>query len=134
MTLRTAAVFVQLRLCPEALTRCAVLTLVFSLIDISQIVQALENLLYGFNVVVISGADVAVIADVHFFPQCLKGLDDLIYIFFRRDTLFRRFLFDFQTVFIGSGEENHIIALHSSESCNRITGNCGIAVPDMGIS
>ena len=134
VTLRTAAVFVQLGLGPEAFARGAVLALIFTLIDVSQIVQTLEDLLYGFYVVVIGGADIAVIADVHLFPQCLESLDDLIYIFFRRDTLCRRFLFDFQTVFISSGEEDHIIALHSSVPCDRIAGNCCIAVPDMGIS
>ena len=62
------------------------------------------------------------------------GLLKLFTVFFRRDTLCSRFLFDFQTVFISSGEEDHIIALHSSVPCDRIAGNCCIAVPDMGIS
>ena len=131
---RTAAVFVQLGLRPEAFARCAVLALIFALIDVSQVVQALEDLLYGFYMIVVCGADIAVIADVHFFPQCFEGLNDLIYIFFRRDTLCRRFLFNFQTVFICSGEENDIIALHSSEPGDRIAGYSGVAVTDVGIS
>ena len=119
---------------PEAFARCAVLALIFALIDVSQVVQALEDLLYGFYMIVVCGADIAVIADVHFFPQCLKVLTTSSTYSFGVIPFCRRFLFNFQTVFICSGEENDIIALHSSEPGDRIAGYSGVAVTDVGIS
>ena len=134
VTFRTAAVFVQLGFRPEALARGAVLALVLALVDVAQIVQLLENLLYRLYVVIVGGADVAVIADVHLCPEGFERLDDLVHVFFRGNALGSGFLFDFQTVLIGTGEKDHIIALHPSVACDGIAGNGGVAVSDVRIA
>ena len=84
--------------------------------------------------IIVSSSDVSVIADVHVAPKLFESLDYLINIFLRCNTLFSSLLFDFQTMLVSACEEHDIIALHTSVSCNRITGNSGVAVTDMRIT
>ena len=120
----------QLALCPEALAGSAVLAGVLALIDVALVVQGPEYLLHGGNVVVVRGADKSVVAYAHGFPKALEVRNVLL----RGDALFLRLKLYFLTVLVSSGEEHHVIALHSLETRDGVACHGGVAVTDMRIS
>ncbi len=124
----------QLALGPEALAGGAVFAGVFALVDIAAVVQLLEDMLYALDVIVVGGADIAVIADVHILPQLLKYRDDLIDILLGGDAAFLRLFLYLLTVFIGAGQEHHVIALHPLIPRDAVARDGGIGVPDMGVA
>ena len=130
---RTLAVY-QLGFCPEAFAWCTVFSLILALVDITLVVQFLEDFLYSFNVIIIRCPDIAVITDVHIRPKALECFYDFVYIFLWGNAFFSGFLFDFQTVFIGTGEEHDIIALHPAVTSDGVASNRCIAMSDMRIA
>ena len=84
--------------------------------------------------VVVGGADIAVVADIHKAPETLENLGDLVNVFLGRDALLGGLLFDFQAVLVGACEKHHVIALHSSVARDRVAGDGGVAVSDMRIA
>ena len=130
----TAAVFIKLGFRPEAFTRGAVLALVFAFVDIAFVVQVLEDFLYSFHVVIVGSAYIAVVADVHIRPEVFKNFNDIVNVLLRGNSFFRGLFFYFLTVLVGSRKEHNVIALHTFVARNRVAGNGGIAMPDMGIS
>ena len=85
----------ELTLCPEALAGRAVFALVFALVDIAAVIELLEDFLHALDVIVVGGADIAVVFDVHKPPESLKNLRNLVHISLGRNALFGSLLLDF---------------------------------------
>ena len=121
----------QLAVGPEALAGLAVVADVLALIDIALLVQLGEDLLAAFHVVIVSGADKAVVADIQQLPQILDGGHDLVHILFGGDAGIGSLILDLLAVLIGAGQEHDVVALHPLEAGQRIAGHGGVAVADV---
>ena len=84
--------------------------------------------------VIVSGANVAVIADVHVGPQLLKDSYDLVHIRLGGHAFLGGLLLNFQTVLVRTGEKEHIIPLHAPKAGDGVAGHGGVAMPDVGIA
>ncbi len=107
-----SAVF-ELALSPEAFAGSAVLALVRALIYIALVIHLLEDALYGLYVIIIGGADEAVVRDVHQLPQILDAalaVDDVVNELLRGNARGLGLFFDLLAVLVGTGEEHHIEA------------------------
>ena len=129
-----ALAVLELRLRPEALAGGAVLALVFAFVDIALLIKGVEDLLNRLDVVVVGGADVAVVADVHVLPELLEDRDDAVDVLLGGDALGFRFFLYLLAVLIGTGQEHHVVALHPLVARDRVAGYRGIGMPDMGIA
>ena len=130
---RAAAVY-KLALGPEALAGGAVLALVGALVDVAVVVHLLEDALDGGHVVVVGGADEAVVGDVHQLPQvedAALAADDLI------DELLGGLagglglLLDFLAVLVGAGQEHHVIAAQALVAREGVGGDGAVGVADV---
>ena len=121
----------QLAVGPEALTGLAVVADVLALVDIALLVQLGEDLLAAFHVVVIGGADKAVVADIQQLPQILDGGHDLVHILLGGDAGIGSLILDLLAVLIGTGQEHDVVALHPLEAGQRITCHGGVAVANV---
>ena len=121
----------QLAVGPEALAGLAVVADVLALVDVALLVQLGENLLAGLHVVVVGGADEAVVADVHQLPQVLDGGDDLIDVLLRSHAGVGGLVLNLLAVLVGAGQEHDVAALHPLEACQRVAGHGGVAVADV---
>ena len=81
--------------------------------------------------VVVSGADKAVVADIQQLPQILDGGHDLVHILFGGDAGIGSLILDLLAVLIGAGQEHDVVALHPLEAGQRIAGHGGVAVADV---
>ena len=121
----------QLAVRPEALAGLAVVADVLALVDIALLVQLGEDLLAAFHMVVVGGADKAVVADIQQLPQILDGSHDLVHVLLGGDTGIGSLILDLLAVLIGAGQEHDVIALHPLEACQCVAGDSGIAVADV---
>ncbi len=120
---------------PEALAGLAVVAGVLALVDIALLVQLGEDLLAGLHVVIVGGADEAVVvADIHQLPKVLDGGNDLIDVLFGSDACIGCLVLDLLAVLVGSGQEHDVIALHPLEAGQRVAGHGGVAVADAQLS
>ena len=134
VALRTAAVFVKLRLSPKALAGGTVFALVLALVYITSVIQLFEYLLYSLNVEIISSADVSVVADIHVAPEAFEYFYYIVNVLLRGNAFFLCLFLDLLTVLIGTCKEHNIVALHSFIPRDRVARNGGIAVTDMRIT
>ena len=104
---------------------------VLALVDIALLVQLGEDLLAGLHVVVIGGADEAVVADVQQLPQVLDRGNDLVHIFLGGNTGVGGLVLDLLAVLVGAGQEHDVVALHPLEACQCVAGHGGVAVADV---
>ena len=132
-TVRAFAVY-QLGFCPERFARRAVHSLIVTLIDITLVIQLLENLLYLFLVVCICSTDKIIIRGVHHIPDFFYLSCNLIYIFLRCDACLLCLLLNLLSVLIRSGLEVYVIPFPSAESCNRICQYDFIGVSNMRLT
>ena len=100
-------------------------------VDIALLIQLGEDLLAGLHMVVIGGADKAVVADIQQLPQILDGGHDLVHILFGGDAGIGSLILDLLAVLIGAGQEHDVVALHPLEAGQRIAGHGGVAVADV---
>ena len=121
----------QLAVGPEALAGLAVVADVLALVDIALLVQLGEDLLAAFHVVIIGGADKAVVADIQQLPQILDSSHDLVHILFGSYTGIGSLILDLLAVLIGAGQEHDVVALHPLKAGQRIAGHGGVAVADV---
>ena len=104
---------------------------VLALVDVALLVELGEDLLAGLHVVVVGGADEAVVADVHQLPQVLDGGDDLIDVLLRSHAGVGGLVLNLLAVLVGAGQEHDVAALHPLEACQRVAGHGGVAVADV---
>ena len=121
----------QLAVGPEALAGLAVVADVLALVDVTLLIQLGEDLLAGLHVVVVGGADEAVVADVQQLPQILDSGYDLVHILLGGHTGIGSLVLNFLAVLVGAGQEHDVIALHPLEACQCVAGDSGIAVADV---
>ena len=84
--------------------------------------------------VVIGGADEAVVGDVHQLPESLdagRALDDGIDKLLRGDAGFLCLVLDLLTVFIGAGEEHDIVPLQPLVAGHRVCGSGAVTVTNV---
>ena len=121
----------QLAVGPEALAGLAVVAHILALVDVALLVQLGKDLLAGLDVVVVGGADEAVVADVQQLPQVLDGGDDAVHILFGLHPGGRGLVLDLLAVLVGAGQEHHVVPLLALEAGQRVTGHGGVAVADV---
>ena len=126
-----AAAVLELGLGPETLAGLAVHALVGALVDVALVVQGGEDLLHALHMVIVGGADEAVIADVHGLPQVLDGSHDLVHVLFRGHALGGGLVLDLLAVLVGAGQEQHVLALGAVVAGQRVAGHGGVAVADV---
>ena len=81
--------------------------------------------------VVIGGADEAVIADIQQLPQILDGGNDPVNVLLGGHACIGGLVLDLLAVLIGAGQEHDFLALHPLEAGQRIAGHGGVAVADV---
>jgi hypothetical protein len=121
----------ELAVGPEALAGLAVVADVLALVDVALLIQFGEDLLAGLHVVVVGGADEAVVADIQQLPQVFDGGDDLVNVLLGGHAGIGGLILDLLAVLVGAGQEHDVIALHPLEARQRIAGHGGVAVADV---
>ena len=124
----------QLAVGPEGLAGLAVFAHILALVDVAVVIHPLEDLLDGGHMVVIGGADEAVIADVHQLPQVQHAplsQDDVIHELLGGDPGGLGLVLDFLAVLVGAGEEHHVVALEPLEAGHGVGGHGAVGVADM---
>ena len=119
---------------PERFAGRAVHALIGSLIDVTVFVHLAEDLLNGFDVVIVRGADEAVVGDVHQLPQVKNALlagDDAVDVFLRRNARCGGLGFDLLTVLVRSGQEHHVVAAQTLIARHGVSGNGAVGVADV---
>ena len=81
--------------------------------------------------VVIGGADEAVVADIQQLPQVFDGGDDLVNVLLGGHAGIGGLILDLLAVLVGAGQEHDVIALHPLEAGQRVAGHGGVAVADV---
>ena len=123
-------------LSPERLTGLAVFAFVAALVNVAIVIHLLEDLLNGGNMVVVSGADKPVIADVHQLPQIQNApftQDDIVHELLGSAAGFLCLVLDFLTVLVGAGEEFYIVALQAFIACHGVSCHGTVGMTDMQI-
>ena len=123
----------QLGLGPEGLTGSTVHSLIGSLVNISLIVETLENLLHLLLMILIRGTDELIIGNVQQITQSADHTGDLIYMFLGSDAGCLSLQFDLLSMLVSTGLEEDIIALLSLETCDAVSQYDLVVVADMGL-
>ena len=129
-----AAAVDELALGPEALAGGAVLADILALVDVALFIHLLEDFLDGGNMVVVGGADEAVIADVHQLPQILDALgalDDVIDELLRRNTGLLGLQLDLLAVLVGAGQELDVVALQPLVAGHSVGSDGAVGMADV---
>ena len=79
----------------------------------------------------LGGADKVIIGEIHPACQITEILADTVGKILWCNAFVMRRLFDLLTVFIGAGQEHHIIAIQTLETRKHITGQRCVGVTDM---
>ena len=129
-----AAAVDELALGPEALAGGAVLADILAFVDVALFIHLLEDFLDGGNMVVVGGADEAVIADVHQLPQILDALgalDDVIDELLRRNAGLLGLQLDFLAVLVGAGQELDVVALQPLVAGHSVGSDGAVGMADV---
>ena len=129
-----AAAVYELALRPEALARRAVHTGVFALVDVAVVVHLAENALDALHMIVVGGADEAVVRDVHQLPEIQHALfpgDDVVHELLRRNAGSLRLVLDLLPVFVGAGEEHHVITAQALVAGDGVACHGAVGVTDV---
>ena len=124
----------QLALGPEALAGLTVLALIGALIDIALFVHLTEDLLDGGAVVIVGGADEAVVGDVHQLPQvqdALGTLHDVVQELLRGLSGGLGLVLDLLAVLVGARQEQHVAAGKPLIAGHGIGGHGAVGVADV---
>ncbi len=123
----------ELQLRPERLAGGAVPAFVLPLINISLIVQLLENLLHALHMALIRGADEIIIADVHQLPQILNAGHDVVHISLGSHALILRLALNLLAVLIRTRQEIRIIAGHPLEASHGVSCRGTVCMADVQV-
>ena len=124
----------QLALGPEALAGLAVFALVGALVDVALFVHLAEDLLDGGTVVIIGGADEAVVGDVHQLPQvqdALGALHDVVQELLGGLSGGLGLVLDLLAVLVGARQEQHVAAGEPLVAGHGIGGHGAVGVADV---
>ena len=123
----------QLGLGPEGLTGSTVHSLIGSLVNISLIVETLENLLHLLLMILIRGTDELIIGNVQQITQSADHTGDLVHMLLGCDAGCLSLQFDLLSMLVSTGLEEDIIALLSLETCDAVSQYDLVVVADMGL-
>lgn len=121
----------KLRIGPETFTGFAIFAAVFAFVNVAFIVQGFEDVLHGFDMIVVGGADKTVIRNVDVFPEFFEFGDHTVCIFLRGKAGGFGFVFDFLAMLVGSGQKQDIKASGAFVAGHGIAGDGGVTMPDM---
>ena len=124
----------QLAFGPEAFAGLAVFALVGALVDVAVVMHLLEDLLDGGHMVVIGGADEAVVGDVHQLPQvqhAAGAFHDVVHKLLWGDAGLLGLVLDLLAVLIGAGEEHNVVALEPLVAGHGVRCHGAVGVADM---
>ena len=124
----------ELRLRVKRFTRCAVKSLVGSLVDIAVIIELFEYLLNLTLVIFVSRSDKLIIRGIHEIPYLLDLPRNIIHIFLWRNAGFLCLKLYFLTVLVGSGLEKYVTSLHSLKSCYAVRQNYFVCISYMRLA
>ena len=124
----------QLGLSPEAFAGRAVQAFVFTLVDIALLVHLFEHLLDLLLVVLVRGADKAVIGGVHQVPDPLDLRGGLVHILLWGDAGVLRLQLDLLAVLVCAGLEADVEAFFSFEAGDGVSKNDLIGIADVRLS
>ena len=130
---RTFAVY-KLRFREEGLAGRAVHSLVISFINITLVIEFLENLLHLFLMVLICGADEFVIRRIHQIPDPLDLCGYIVHELLRSDARFLSLELDLLAVLVCAGLEEHIIPLAPLVARDRVRKHDLIRVADVRLA
>jgi len=82
-------------------------------------------------VIIVGRADEAVVGDIHQLPKILDAGDDMVDILLRRNAGRLGLLLDLLAVFVGAGQEHHVIALQPLVARHDVGGDGAVAVADV---
>ena len=116
----------------ELLAADAVVALVLARVDVSGVVEVLQELLHVRLVAGIGGADEVVVGEVDGLEQRLPRLgDELVGPLLRRDAVRRGRAEDLLPVLIGTGEHPGVFAALAVPACDDVGGDLRVRVPDV---
>ena len=124
----------QLALGPEALAGLAVFALVGALVDVALFVHLAEDLLDGGTVVIVGGADEAVVGDVHQLPQvqdALGALHDVVQELLGGLSGGLGLVLDLLAVLVGARQEQHVAAGEPLVAGHGVGGHGAVGVADV---
>ena len=124
----------QLALGPEGLAGLAVLAHVLALIDVTLFIHLAEDLLDRLDVIVVRGADEAVVGDVHQLPQiqnAARSLNDVVDELLGRHAGLAGLVLDLLTVLVRSGQEHHVAAGQAFVARHRVGRHRAVGVADV---
>ena len=124
---------IQLRFSPKSFARRTVPAFIFAFINISLIVQLLEDLLNGCDVAFIRSPNKAVVGYAQDFPQFLDSRYDPVDVLFRRNSVFLRLPLNLEAVLVGACKKHDVIALKPSVPGLGVGRNRCIRMSDMKI-
>ena len=84
--------------------------------------------------IVISCTDISVIRYAESCPELLEVLNDGVNVCLRCCALFLSLLLDLLAVFVSTGKEHYIVALHSLHSCDAVASDRRVAMSDVRIA
>ena len=124
----------DLRFGEEGFTGSAIPALVISLINIALIVKTGEDLAYGLHVIVVGGADKAVVGGVHLIPHALDLACHAVHVKLGGDARFLGKVLDLLAVLVRAGAEEHVKAALALIACNGIRHDHLVGVAKMGLA
>ena len=126
-----ALVFVKLVFAKEAFFADRVPTFVFLRVDFALVPEFLEAFLHEGLVFGHCGADKEVVFDIHLFPQVFESVVVFVHVLLRRDFALGGGALHLLAVFVGTGQEEGLVADNLVEAGQNIREDCGVGVPDM---
>ena len=124
----------QLGLGKKGLAGRAVHALIIPLINVSLVIQALENLLHLSLVVRVRGADKLVVGGVHQIPDPFDLLSGLVHKLLGRHARRLGLLLDLLAVLIRSGLEKHVAALGPLIAGDTVGQHDLVGIADVGLA
>ena len=118
--------------CNTGLTRDAVETFVRAQLDVAGVVDPLQELLHGFVMARLGGADEVVVGDVERVPLLPEYPGHRLHQRGRLDALRLGRALDLQPVLVGTGEEEHLVAEEAVPAGEYVGRDRRVGVPDVG--
>ena len=123
----------QLAFGPEGFAGGAVFALVGPLVDIPLVIEGLENLLHRFHMVIVGGADKAVVGDVEELPEGLEAGDDFVHILLGAHPGGLGLFLNLLAVLVRPGEEQNVVPGEAFIAGHGIGGHGAIAMADVQV-
>ena len=122
----------ELRLRVEALAAHAVVAAVLAEVDVARVVDLLEDVLDGLDVVFVGGADEVVVGDGKLGPEVAELGADPVGEGLGRLVVLPGRLGDLVAVLVGARHEEDVVARHAVEAGHDVAHDRRVGMPDVG--